>query len=186
MFLNAAFRDFDDVFNVTKGVSTSQHMSRNSICLDPDDTSLQASETNNFPDLGTGDDHFFPRSLPHMVLSLKESRLWDYFSGFIAPKCAVSLNTNPYRNVVLRAAAHAPKGPLFLCIMAISASQMHSLGHGENEASAWTFRGLALGSLRRHLLEKKHISEEAIVASVMLSFLEVSIARVLSLFAIGN
>lgn len=115
-----------------------------------------------------------PVGLSPMRMSSREGRLWDYFDNFITPKCAVADGPNPYRDVVLRLAAQAPCGPLFRVVMAVAASQMHSLGHGETEASAWESRGLALGSLRSRLASGQQTTEEVIITTVMMGFLEVS------------
>lgn len=109
-----------------------------------------------------------------MKISCKELRLWDYFATFIAPKCALSIDPNPYRDVVLRLAAHAPRGPLFEVIMAVAATQMHNLGHGEMGVSTWKLRGLALRSLRHQLTGSHQTPQEIIVTTVMMGFLEVS------------
>ena len=115
-----------------------------------------------------------PTRLSSLGLSVREARLWDYFVNFITPQCAVRLAANPYRSIVLRIAAASPGGPLFQCVMAIAASQMHNLRHGEHHTSSWEFRALALKSLRCHLDVTQHGPEEAIATIVMLSFLEVS------------
>lgn len=58
--------------------------------------------------------------------------------------------------------------------MAVAASQMYNLGHGEMEALTWESRGLALSTLRNHLRGSQQTPEETIIATVMMSFLEVS------------
>lgn len=166
MFVNVAFQDFDDI-------ASGQY--KNLVGLSP----ALAQDVQRTEDLfcqspGLLGPSLRPTGLSNMTISNKEARLWDYFVNFITPQCAVRLTANPYRSVVLRIAAATPGGPLFQCVMAIAASQMHTLGHGELEISPCNFRGLAFRSLRRHLDASQHGPEEAIVTVVMMSFLEVS------------
>ncbi|KUI55310.1 hypothetical protein VP1G_02690 [Cytospora mali] len=165
MFLNVAYRDFEDAASsedidlVDLGLITVHDMqrTRDPFCQPP----------------GLCTPSSLPTGLPALKISSKEARLWDYFVNFITPQCAVRLAANPYRSVVLRIAAAAPGGPLFQCVMAIAASQMYNLRHGEPGTSTWEFRALALKSLRSHLDANQHGPEEAIVTIVMMSFLEI-------------
>lgn len=175
MFLNAALRDFEDA-------PSGQYED----LIDLELALIQdIQQTKDLPGrlpgrlAGPSSLVLRPTGFSSMNFSYKESRLWDYFVNFITPQCAVSLAANPYRNVVLRIAAAAPHGPLFQCVMAIAASQMNRLRHGEPKTSSWEFRASALKSLRRHLDASQHEPEEAIATVVMMSFLEVSNPQVL-------
>lgn len=168
MFLNTTYQDFDGLVDrdVAPLVREPEHLKYRGNLSPTSDSQLQCTLS--------------PRSVPvglsPVRMSSQEGRLWNYFESFITPQCAVSDGLNPYRDVVLRLAAHSPHGPLFRVIMAVAASQMHNLGHGGMEA-ACEARGIALGALRRRLASEHHTTEEIIITTVMMGFLEVSIPR---------
>lgn len=111
--------------------------------------------------------------------------LWDYFDRFITPQCALDNSANPYRHILLRVAASSPEGPLFYCILAASANQLHNLGHAGYERRMWQHRAKALRLLRREL-EASHPQPEnglsngraiaqVVGSSIMLCFFEVGL-----------
>lgn len=117
---------------------------------------------------------FIPVELPPVRICSKEARLLDYFTNFIAPKCATDIGINPYLNIVLPIAARSPSGPLFRIIMAVASIQLYNLGHAEEALSSMELHGLALTSLRNYLAGNQQSPEETIITTLMMGFLEVS------------
>lgn len=187
MFLNTTLRDFE-------GLVGEEHEVHKSIISPPRLGGASTPQTDDITSLLEDDETLLhhpldppppppptPAGLGSLVrMSSAELRLWSYFASFIAPRCALRVEApNPYRDVVLRLAGHAPRGPLFGVVMAVAATQMHNLGHGGDEATgaaAWALCGRALRSLRRRLGAggERETPQEVIVATVMMGFLEVS------------
>lgn len=175
MFLNTTFDDF----NASSGddepwIDDSASDAQSTLSSSTPSTSIEIFD----PPTVTS-----PRSLDFFSLSKEHSRLWDYFTVFVAPRCALNHETNPYRNVILRIAAVSPQGPLFQCIMAVSASQMQMLKHGNPQISIWDHRNRALAALRNQVVnynsQSRMITEAAIgieqiiSSTLMMCFYEV-------------
>lgn len=95
-------------------------------------------------------------TLSGLSLSSSESHLWAYFHNAIAPSCVLGPARNPYQDIILRIAASAGRtSPLFRSIMAISASQLYILGHNDFYEPSWSYRQIALRSLRQQTNEMK-------------------------------
>lgn len=176
MFLNTTFNDFDaptgdDESSIDDSVSDSQ-------------SALSASAPSVSLDVFDPQSVTFPRSLDFFSFSREHSRLWDYFTAFVAPRCALNHGTNPYLNVIPRIATASPQGPLFQCIMAVSASQMQMLKHGDPQISIWGHRNRALTALRNQVVHYDSQAnvfadsaigiEQIISSTLMMCFYEVS------------
>jgi hypothetical protein len=92
--------------------------------------------------------HVLHRSLTQMQMSPVEGQLWSYFDQHMTPQCVLTPNCNPYRNVILRLAASSQRGPLFHCILAVAANQLHSIGLHQYQQNMWLHRAEALRELR--------------------------------------
>ncbi|KAK1674025.1 fungal-specific transcription factor domain-containing protein [Colletotrichum godetiae] len=113
----------------------------------------------------------------------KEAHLWHYFDQFIAPRCVVSCDKNPYRQIILRIAASSPDGPVMQAILAASAQQMQVLGHGESTVLIWDHRNRALELLRGHVFAyseadvktnaKRMLAQEIMASTMMMCFFEI-------------
>ncbi|KAL1846783.1 hypothetical protein VTK73DRAFT_211 [Phialemonium thermophilum] len=122
-------------------------------------------------------------SLSPLTLAGDDAFLWDYFDKFITPQCALDDSTNPYRSIVLRVAASSPEGPLFQCILAASATQLHNLGYTGFEARMWQCRARALSLLRQAVSATRdetggpaasyHVACNIMAPAVMLCFFEI-------------
>jgi hypothetical protein len=125
-----------------------------------------------------------PRYIPYIKLSTEESRLWIYFSDFIAPRCVLIESVNPFLDMILRLAATYTTGSLFHCVMAVSIRQMQILGHGDPQLSLWSYRNQALAILRKEIVGYESGSEgtsaskerihQILLSTVMMCFFEVS------------
>lgn len=88
------------------------------------------------------------QSLANMTMNSTEGYLWSYFDEYITPQCVLTPEYNPYRNVILRLAASSQRGPLFHCILAVAANQLHSIGAKQYRHFMWLHRAEALRELR--------------------------------------
>jgi hypothetical protein len=92
-----------------------------------------------------------PRYLPFSPFSTSETYLWTYFDRYITPQCVLNPDFNPYRDIVLRITEGSRDGPLFQCVLAAAANQLHSVGFAEYKPVMWLHRAKALHLLRMEL-----------------------------------
>lgn len=88
------------------------------------------------------------QSLANISMNSTEGYLWSYFDEYITPQCVLTPEYNPYRNVILRLAVSSQRGPLFHCILAVAANQLHSIGQKQYRQFMWLHRAEALRELR--------------------------------------
>ncbi|KAI2469063.1 fungal-specific transcription factor domain-containing protein [Annulohypoxylon bovei var. microspora] len=126
----------------------------------------------------------YPRFISPFRLGESESYLWSYFNEYMTTQIVIDPGFNPYRDIVLRMAAFSKEGPLFQCVLAASANQLHSIGRNEYKQAMWLHRAKALRLLRTEIgqlaSEETHggvsgTSKDQIIAStIMLTFFEIS------------
>ncbi|KAI0383530.1 fungal-specific transcription factor domain-containing protein [Hypomontagnella monticulosa] len=127
----------------------------------------------------------YPRYLPPFRLGEAESYLWSYFDEFMAPSIVIDPGFNPYRNIVLRMAAHSQEGPLFQCVLAAAANQLQSIGRNEYKSVMWLHRAKALRLLRTQIfrmasgeasyeISHEFSKDQVIASTIMLTFYEIS------------
>ena len=119
-----------------------------------------------------------------LPLSARDIYLWEYFDRRVTPQCTLNAEINPYRDILLRVAASSPGGPLMQCILAVSANELHNLGHDAYRTSIWDHRAHALRLLRREVeldstatdLSLSRITDTAqiLLSTMMLCFFEVN------------
>ncbi|KAI1100537.1 fungal-specific transcription factor domain-containing protein [Jackrogersella minutella] len=125
-----------------------------------------------------------PRYLSPFPLGEAENYLWSYFNEYMTTQIVIDPGFNPYRDIVLKMAAYFQDGPLFQCVLAASANQLHSIGRNEYKSAMWLHRAKALRLLRTQVAQlacgKTHdrdlgTSKDQIIAStIMLTFFEIS------------
>ncbi|KAG7062561.1 Zn(II)2Cys6 transcription factor [Colletotrichum scovillei] len=121
--------------------------------------------------------------LSSLGLSQDEAYLLHYFDNFIAPRCVVSCDQNPYRHIILRIASSSPDGPVLQGILAVSAQQMQALGHAKGTFRIWDHRNRALELLRGYLfayaevegntLTRSMLAQEIMASTMMICFFEI-------------
>ncbi|OIW28287.1 hypothetical protein CONLIGDRAFT_714838 [Coniochaeta ligniaria NRRL 30616] len=172
MFINACGKNFSD-----------SHWTKSSFSGSGPDRSpcpAEAQTCADDDDDDDGEDLPSPSPFPPQNADVV---LFHYFDSFIAPQCALDNSANPYRHILLRVAASSPEGPLFHCILAASANQLHNLGHAGYERRMWQHRAKALRLLRRELdashpqpghgLPNGRAIAQVVGSSIMLCFSEI-------------
>lgn len=150
---------------------------------------MHETSTNSARKITADGSPIFPLSSSHFGLSSlglnqNEAYLWHYFDNFIAPRCVVNCDNNPYRQIILRIAASSPDGPVLQGILAVSAQQMKALGHVKDTVRIWDHRNRALELLRSYLFTyseaegntntKRMLAQEIMASTLMMCFFEVS------------
>lgn len=172
MFLNSNVHDFQHAPHRININMPMHGTSTNSARKLPADSSTRVSLSPS---------HF---GLSSLGLSQDEAYLLHCFDNFIAPRCVVSCDKNPYRHIILRIAASSPDGPVLQGILAVSAQQMQALGHAKGTFRIWDHRNRALELSRSYLfaysevegntLTKSMLAQEIMASTMMMCFFEVS------------
>ncbi|ETS77038.1 hypothetical protein PFICI_10912 [Pestalotiopsis fici W106-1] len=141
MFLNTIQKDFDHDL-----ASPSDASDREDIC------SISPKAWHASPVVPPSKAHHagtLHRSLANIQMNSIEGHLWSYFDEYMTPQCVLTPDCNPYRNVILRLASSSQRGPLFHCVLAVAANQLHSIGLRQYQQFMWLHRAEALRELRR-------------------------------------
>lgn len=147
--------------------------------------SLSTEVVDNTPKQVEGPDQV-PLYLSPCSFSPSETYLWTYFDRYITPQCVLNPDFNPYRDIILKIAATSRDGPLFHCVLAVAANQLHSVGYTEYKPAMWLHRAKALHLLRTKLdsldtatasktqMWDSDARDQIIATTLMLCFFDVS------------
>ncbi|KAI1765289.1 fungal-specific transcription factor domain-containing protein [Hypoxylon sp. FL1150] len=126
----------------------------------------------------------YPQYLSPFRLGEAEGYLWSYFDQFMAPQIVIDPGFNPYRHIVLKLASCFREGPLYQCVLAVAANQLHSTGRPEYKSVMWLHRAKALRLLRAQIArlaspETEEVgcrasTDQVIASTIMLAFFEIS------------
>lgn len=196
MFLNVAPRDLHQDVSSVKSASDAESSCSISPKLRPaSPVASSVVKTGKNGDRNPAVDHEHPfglnyttplrQSLANIPMNSTEGYLWSYFDEYITPQCVLTPEYNPYRNVILRLAVSSQRGPLFHCILAVAANQLHSIGVRQYQQFMWLHRAEALRELRSRVNAASapsghtHYGDISTIAQIvastlMLCFFEVS------------
>lgn len=176
MFLNTVQADFN-LDGVKTDIEDSDHPSRQAIDFDLDYQSDALTP--------------YPQYLSPFRLGEAEGYLWSYFDQFMTPQIVIDPGFNPYRHIVLKLASCFREGPLFQCVLAAAANQLHSTGRPEYKSIMWLHRAKALRLLRAQIAQLaspemeetgcRASKDQVIASTIMLTFFEVSVMVLISL-----
>jgi hypothetical protein len=99
-------------------------------------------------------DRLFPKAIPIFSFTSIETQLMDYYIRSLAPKCSLSIDLNPYLDVLLPVAYDF--APLRHTLLAASACQLfHFSGEKVYEVQSLRHRSKAIRGLNEHLGREK-------------------------------
>ncbi|KAL1607857.1 hypothetical protein SLS60_002795 [Paraconiothyrium brasiliense] len=111
-------------------------------------------------------------SLPLLSFSDVDSQLLDYYIHELSPKCSLSVDFNPYLNVLLPVAYEYE--PLRHTLLAASACQLyHFSGDRQYELYSLRHRSKAIRGLNKHL-SKEHMDWKSLATMVMFCFRDIT------------
>ncbi|KAJ4353271.1 uncharacterized protein N0V89_004998 [Didymosphaeria variabile] len=115
---------------------------------------------------------FLSSSLPLLSVSDVDSQLLDFYIYELSPKCSLSVDFNPYLNVLLPVAYEYE--PLRHTLLAASACQLyHFSGDRQYELYSLRHRSKAMSGLNKHLT-KEHMDWKSLATMVMFCFRDIT------------